>query len=101
MRNTISNILKTQPHTNKYNTRRRGFYCMKCLDCPKKYIGQMGRTFNTSYKEHIYDIRSNNSNTGYVNHILNTGHIYGPIDDVMEIMEIYNPIYEELNKIYT
>jgi hypothetical protein len=60
---------------------------MKCLDCPKKYIEQMGRAFNTRYKEHIYDIRSNNSNTEYANHILNTGHTYGPIDDVMEIME--------------
>jgi hypothetical protein len=92
----------------------------------------MGRAFNTRYKEHIYDIRSNNSNTGYMNHILNTGHTYGPIDDIMEIMEAgkkgkylntlekyhihrnskenthinnistetYNPIFEELNKIY-
>jgi hypothetical protein len=40
---------------------------MKCLDCPLKYIGQTGRTFNTRYKEHIHDIRSNNSNSGYLN----------------------------------
>jgi hypothetical protein len=105
---------------------------MKCVDCPKKYIGQMGRAFNTRYKEHIYDIRSNNSNTGYASHILNTDHTYGPMDDIMEIMETgkkgkylntlkkyhihriskenihmneisteaYNPIFEELNKIY-
>jgi hypothetical protein len=44
---------------------------MKCMDCPMKYIGQIGRTFNTRYKEHIHDIRSNNSNnSGYSNHIL-------------------------------
>jgi hypothetical protein len=37
-----------------------------------------GRTFNTryEYKEHIHGIRSNNSNTGYSNSILNTGHIW-------------------------
>jgi hypothetical protein len=50
---------------------------MKCMDCP--YVGQTGRTFNTRYIEHIHDIRSNNSNTGYANHILNTGHTYGTI----------------------
>jgi hypothetical protein len=58
------------------------------LDFPKKYIGRTGRAFNTRCKEHIYDIRSKNSNSGYANHILNTGHTYGPIDDVMEIVEM-------------
>jgi hypothetical protein len=52
---------------------------MKCMDCPLKYVGQTGRTFNTRYKEHIYDITTNNSNIGYANHILNTGHSYGTI----------------------
>jgi hypothetical protein len=59
---------------------------MKCLDCPLKYVGQTGRTLNTRYKEHIHDIRSNNSNTGYSNHILNTGHTYGTITDTMGII---------------
>jgi hypothetical protein len=60
---------------------------MKCMDCPLKYVGQTGRTFNTRYKDHIHDIRSNNSNTGYANHILNTGHTYGTITDTMETMK--------------
>jgi hypothetical protein len=51
------------------------------MDCPIKYVGQTGRTFNTRYKEHIHDIRSNNSHSGYSNHILNTGHAYGTITD--------------------
>jgi hypothetical protein len=37
---------------------------MKCVDCPLKYIRQMGWTFNIRYKEHIHDIRSKNSNSG-------------------------------------
>jgi hypothetical protein len=45
---------------------------MKCLDCPLKYIVQTERTFNIRYKEHIHG--NNNSNLGYSNHILNTGH---------------------------
>jgi hypothetical protein len=60
---------------------------MKCMDCPLKHVGQTGRTFSTRYKEHIHDIRSNNSNTGYANHMLNTGHTYGTITDTMEIMK--------------
>jgi hypothetical protein len=60
---------------------------MKSMDCPLKYVGQTGRTFNIRYKEHIHDIRSNNSNTGYANHILNTGHTYGTITDTMEIIK--------------
>jgi hypothetical protein len=41
----------------------------------------MGRTFNIRYKEHIQAIRNNNSNSGYSNHIPNTGHTYGTITD--------------------
>jgi hypothetical protein len=59
---------------------------MKCAECPKKYIGQTGRTFSIRYKEHIQDIRSNNGNTGYSNHILNTGHTYGTITDTIKII---------------
>jgi hypothetical protein len=59
---------------------------MKYLDCPLKYIGQTGRTFNVRYKEHIHAIRNNNNNSGYSNHILNTGHTYGTINNTMDII---------------
>jgi hypothetical protein len=52
---------------------------MKCLDCPLKNIGQTGRTFHTRSKEDTEAIRKNNSNSGYSNHILSTGHKYGAI----------------------
>jgi hypothetical protein len=44
--------------------------------------------FVTRYKEHILAIRNNNSNSGYSNHILNTGHTYGTITDTMELVKI-------------
>jgi hypothetical protein len=62
---------------------------MKCLDCPLKYIGQTGRTFHTRYKEHIHAVRNNNSNSGYSNHILNTGHKYGKTTDTMDIIRTH------------
>jgi hypothetical protein len=101
---------------------------MKCLDCPLKYVGQTGRTFSTRYKEHIHDIRSNNSNSAYSNHTLNTGHTYGTMEDTTEIVgkylnklekyhiyetsrdklhvnntyiDTHNPIFEALHEIYT
>jgi hypothetical protein len=64
-----------------------GIYQLKCLDCPLKYIGQTGRAFHTRYKGHIIAIDNNNGNSGYSNHILNTGHKYKPITDTMNIIK--------------
>jgi hypothetical protein len=61
---------------------------VETMSCPTKYIGQTGRPFNIRYKEHIRDTKNNNSNSGYSNHILNTGHSYGNITDTMEIIKI-------------
>jgi hypothetical protein len=52
-----------------------------------EYIGQTGRRFSTRYKEHIHDIRQNSSSTGYSEHILNTGHTYGTMENTMDIIE--------------
>jgi hypothetical protein len=51
---------------------------------PLRYIGQTERIFKIRYKEHFQAIRNNSSNSGYSNHILNTGHTYGTITDTME-----------------
>jgi hypothetical protein len=61
---------------------------MKCMDCPLQYMGQTGRTFETRYKEHIQAIRNNNGNSGFSNHVLNTGHAYGGITDTMKVIKI-------------
>jgi hypothetical protein len=53
-----------------------------------KYIGQTGRTFNLSCKEHIQAITSNCSKSGYLNHILNAGHSYSKITDTMDVIRI-------------
>jgi hypothetical protein len=82
--NTTENILRYKAKTDKYN--KSGIYQMKYMECPRRYVGQTGQTFSIRYKEHIHDIRSNNSNTGYSNHILNTGHAYGTMTDTMEII---------------
>jgi hypothetical protein len=50
------------------------------------YIGQTGRNFKTRYKEHIQDIKSNKSKTGFSHHILNTGHAYDNIENTLEVL---------------
>jgi hypothetical protein len=72
--------------TEKYND--SGIYLMKCNECPLKYIGQTGRNFNTRFKEHMYNIKSNDSSTGYSKHILDARHSYNTIENTMEIIKI-------------
>jgi hypothetical protein len=62
-------------------------YQMKCMGYPLKYLGQTGRTFYTRYKEHMQTIRNNNGNSGYLNHIQNTGHACGIITNTMDIIK--------------
>jgi Zn-dependent metalloprotease len=42
--------------------------------------------FQARYKEHIQAIRSNNSTSKYTQHILESQHAYGPINDIMKIL---------------
>jgi hypothetical protein len=63
---------------------------MKYPDCSLKYIGKTGRTFNIRYKEHVQAIINNNSNSGYFNLILRTGHTYRAIADTLDIIKTGN-----------
>jgi hypothetical protein len=83
--NTINNILKLREQIDKYNN--SGIYQLKCLDCPLNYVGQTGRMFNVRYREHIHAMRTNNSNSGYSNHISATRHAYGTIKDTMDVIK--------------
>jgi hypothetical protein len=56
-KNTIDKLLKPTEQMNKYENKE--IYKLKCLTCQGLYIGQTGRNFKASYKEHIRDIRYN------------------------------------------
>jgi hypothetical protein len=62
---------------------------MKFLNCPNKYVGQIGRAFRTRQKEHMQVVTNNNSNSGYSNHIINIGRKYGTITDTIDIMRTH------------
>jgi hypothetical protein len=55
--NTIEHILLPKLSTTTDSIcNNSGIYQLNCLECPKEYTGQTGRTFNTRYKEHIHAI---------------------------------------------
>jgi hypothetical protein len=76
------------PIADKFN--QSGVYMLKCNNCPLRYVGQTGRAFRTRFKEHIHDIKNNRSHSKYAQHILDTGHEYGPIEQIMDILHIKN-----------
>jgi hypothetical protein len=68
-------------------TKCQEYINLKCADCPLQYIGQTGRTFKVRFKEHIRDI-NNKSTSGYIQHILDTGHAYGKMNEIMDIVKV-------------
>jgi hypothetical protein len=78
--------LRIKENKGKYNL--SGVYQLQRTDCPKKYVGQTGRTFETRFKEHIRDIRNNGQNSKFAQHILDTGHEYETIEKIIKILHI-------------
>jgi hypothetical protein len=46
----------------------------------------MGRNLKIRYKEHLRNIK-NKDESAFAQHILNTGHQYGPMEQIMEMVE--------------
>jgi hypothetical protein len=65
-------------------------YNAKTLSRYKKYVGQTGRNFRTRFKEHMHAIKSNKTTSKYVQHILESGHTYGKIEDTLNILHHKN-----------
>jgi hypothetical protein len=51
-----------------------------------KYIGQTGRSFRTRFKEHFRDFKHNIEKSKFAQHLLNSGHSMGPIENIMNII---------------
>jgi predicted GNAT family acetyltransferase len=47
----------------------------------------MVRSLKIRYKEHIQSIKYNKEDSAFAQHILNTGHQYGPIEQIMALIE--------------
>jgi hypothetical protein len=63
-------------------------YQLQCADCPKICGGQTGRTFETRFQEHVRDIKNNEPNSKFAQHILDTTHEYGTMEIIMKPLHI-------------
>jgi hypothetical protein len=61
---------------------------LKCNECPLKYVEQTGHTFKVQYKEYIQTIKTSKQNSKYAQHILDTEHTFGTIDQPSETSHI-------------
>jgi hypothetical protein len=87
--NTTKKPLKTKKRQkpNNGHIQKRGVYQLKCNKCLLRYIGQTGRTFKDQYREYIQAVRTNKHTSKYAQHILDTGHAYGTIEETMDIIQ--------------
>jgi hypothetical protein len=60
-----------------------------CPDCGKAYIGQTDSNFVSRYKEHKRSFRHNTHTSKFAEHLNNNMHSFGPIQDVMNILEFH------------
>jgi hypothetical protein len=67
-----------------------------------KYIGQIGRSFETWFREHFREFKHGNSKSSFAQHLLANGHSIGPIEDIMETIHITNKgqMMDTLEKFY-
>jgi hypothetical protein len=63
-------------------------YKLKCLSCDQVYIGQSGRDFSTRYKERMRNIRYNQDEEKYAQHILDQNHDYGSRESTMGVLKV-------------
>jgi hypothetical protein len=77
-------------------------YQLQFTECPIRYVGQTGRTFEIRYKEHIRDIKNNEPNSKYAQHILGTTHEYWTIQKIMKPLYIgkKGPLLEKYEKFH-
>jgi len=51
-----------------------------------RYIGQTGRSFHTTFKEHFHDLKYNIRKSNFATHLIDNKHSIGPINEIMEIL---------------
>ena len=78
--------MQTPPKRNKYD--RNGVYQLTRHTCRMKYIGQTGRPFQIKFREHYNGYKYANNRSKFAQHVIDEGHSFGPMDNVMDIVHI-------------
>jgi hypothetical protein len=72
------------PRTQRDQFKANGVYQLECPTCKKRYVGQTERSFRIRYKEHNRDYRYGKYKSKYSQHVIEEGHIFGTIDNIMK-----------------
>jgi hypothetical protein len=100
--NNLGKLLEMQKTAKLNKYERNGVYQLTCPTCHKKYVGQTGRPFNLRFREHYRDYKYANNKSKFAQHIIEEGHSFGPIDNIMDIIHIANKgrMLDALEKFY-
>ena len=101
-KNNLGKLLKPQniPKSEKY--KKNGIYQLECLTCHKKYTGQTGHPFCVRYREHYNDFKYSDNRSTFVQHVINEGHSFGPMNEIMNVIhyERKGKMLDTLEKFY-
>jgi hypothetical protein len=67
------------------------------------YVGQTGRRpFHVRFREHYRDYKYENNKSKFSQHVIEEGHAFGPIDNIMDVLHIANKgrMLDNLKKFY-
>ena len=81
----------TQNTAGKYLSKQKNTYNQNklvCPDCDKKYIGQTGRPFLIRFQEHVRDYKYGNSKSKFAQHLSDSRHTIGPLENIPAIIHI-------------
>jgi len=85
-KNNLEKLLKPQYTPQSNRCEKNGVYQLECLTFHKIYTGQTGSPFHIRFLEHYNDFKYANNRSSFAQHILNEGHSFGPMNDIMNIV---------------
>jgi hypothetical protein len=88
--NILHQLTKPKQTSNMQELDKNGIYKLTCNTCQMAYIGQTSRNLGQRYQEHTRYIRHNNPLLAYAQHILNSTHEYGPVNNTIALLKHIN-----------
>ena len=87
--NTTQSLLKHKQQPPDIYT-QSGVYKLKCPDCNKAYVGQIGRSFQVRFNEHKNAFKTNSHTSNFAKHLNEQAHSFGSIHNTTQIPQRQN-----------
>jgi hypothetical protein len=62
-------------------------YKLTCPDCNRAYVGQIGRSFSTRFREYMQGFRNNSGTSNFTKHLSVHAHSFGSIHSTMQMLQ--------------